>query len=78
MDDDDNKEEGGEGTPSPLSGGSLGLELSRDTEQEEKDEEEKGGKGKSGAPKKKFEVKKWNAVALWAWGSEPVVDSSSR
>ena len=19
-------------------------------------------------PKKKFEVKKWNAVALWAWG----------
>jgi hypothetical protein len=23
----------------------------------------------SGAVQKKFEVKKWNAVALWAWGA---------
>jgi RING-box protein 1 len=23
----------------------------------------------SGSGKKKFEVKKWNAVALWAWGT---------
>jgi len=23
---------------------------------------------KSAGSKKKFEVKKWNAVALWAWG----------
>jgi hypothetical protein len=23
---------------------------------------------KGAASKKKFEVKKWNAVALWAWG----------
>jgi len=22
----------------------------------------------SGSNKKRFEVKKWNAVALWAWG----------
>lgn len=33
-------------------------------EKEEKVEKESSSKG----PKKKFEVKKWNAVALWAWG----------
>ncbi|TPX62407.1 hypothetical protein PhCBS80983_g00436 [Powellomyces hirtus] len=29
------------------------------------------GKGKAveGTVKKRFEVKKWNAVALWAWGT---------
>jgi hypothetical protein len=32
------------------------------------DEDEKKDKKKDKAPKKKFEVKKWNAVALWAWG----------
>ena len=26
-------------------------------------------KGKAAANKKKFELKKWNAVALWAWGA---------
>lgn len=25
--------------------------------------------GAKGGSKKKFEVKKWNAVALWAWGA---------
>ncbi len=30
--------------------------------------EEKEDAGKSKGPKKRFEVKKWNAVALWAWG----------
>ena len=44
-------------------------------EAEEKEEETKGGKGKSGAPKKKFEVKKWNAVALWAWGTLLIGDA---
>lgn len=24
----------------------------------------------SDKPRKRFEVKKWNAVALWAWGNE--------
>ena len=32
--------------------------------EEKEDKDDKGSKG----PKKKFEVKKWNAVALWAWG----------
>lgn len=33
--------------------------------------EGKEGAGASGstAPAKRFEVKKWNAVALWAWGT---------
>jgi hypothetical protein len=35
-----------------------------DEKQEVEEKETKGGK--SG---KKLEVKKWNAVALWAWGS---------
>jgi len=35
--------------------------------------EEKEDAGKSKGPKKKFEVKKWNAVALWAW--DIVVDN---
>jgi len=35
-------------------------------DKEEKDDDEGGKKKKE--PKKKFEVKKWNAVALWAWG----------
>lgn len=26
--------------------------------------------GAKGGSKKKFEVKKWNAVALWAWGTK--------
>ena len=43
-----------------------------DGNQEEEEEEEKGPKGKAKPVKaptgKKFEVKKWNAVALWAWG----------
>jgi hypothetical protein len=34
-------------------------------QKEEKEEKESASKG----PKKKFEVKKWNAVALWAWGT---------
>ena len=34
-------------------------------QKEEKEEKESASKG----PKKKFEVKKWNAVALWAWGN---------
>jgi RING-box protein 1 len=29
---------------------------------------EKEVKEDTKGPKKKFEVKKWNAVALWAWG----------
>jgi RING-box protein 1 len=36
---------------------------------DENDGEEKKDKKKDKAPKKKFEVKKWNAVALWAWGN---------
>jgi hypothetical protein len=37
---------------------------------EEEVQEKTGGKEeKSKGPKKKFEVKKWNAVALWAWGT---------
>ena len=44
--------------------------MMRFAEEPEDEKEEKGGK-KSGAPKKKFEVKKWNAVALWAWGILP-------
>jgi hypothetical protein len=35
--------------------------------EEEGEDEEKGKK--SAGPKKRFEVKKWNAVALWAWGT---------
>jgi hypothetical protein len=27
------------------------------------------------AAKKRFEVKKWNAVALWAWGKQTVANS---
>jgi hypothetical protein len=38
-----------------------------DSEGEVEEREEKEDK-KSGGSKKKFEVKKWNAVALWAWG----------
>merc|ERR1712000_697647 len=34
-------------------------------DKEDKDDDEGGKKKKD--PKKKFEVKKWNAVALWAW-----------
>lgn len=26
-----------------------------------------GPSGSSGPPKKRFEVKKWNAVAVWSW-----------
>jgi RING-box protein 1 len=38
------------------------------------DKESKGkGKGKDSSSKKRFEVKKWNAVALWAW--DIVVDN---
>ncbi|EHA54057.1 RING-box protein 1 [Pyricularia oryzae] len=33
----------------------------------------KGGDGAAGEGKKRFEVKKWNAVALWAW--DIVVDN---
>ena len=36
-------------------------------DKEDKDDDEGGKKKKD--PKKKFEVKKWNAVALWAWGT---------
>ena len=25
------------------------------------------------APQKRFEIKKWNAVALWAWGTFPIL-----
>ncbi len=38
-------------------------------EKEEKEEKEAPGKG----PKKTFEVKKWNAVALWAWGMNNII-----
>lgn len=45
-----------------------------DTKEEEKEEKEDSkDKGKN---KKKFEVKKWNAVALWAWGKYYVVYTS--
>jgi hypothetical protein len=27
-----------------------------------------------GEPQKRFEIKKWNAVALWAWGEIDFVD----
>lgn len=37
------------------------------SDEEKEEREEKKEKGEKG-PKKKFEVKKWNAVALWAWG----------
>lgn len=37
----------------------------QDEQQEAPQEEEKST---SKGPKKKFEVKRWNAVALWAWG----------
>jgi hypothetical protein len=37
----------------------------QDTGMEKEGKMEKTEKGGS---KKKFEVKKWNAVALWAWG----------
>jgi hypothetical protein len=30
--------------------------------------EAKSGGTKTPVSKKKFELKKWNAVALWAWG----------
>ncbi|KAH0846402.1 RING-box protein pip1 [Fonsecaea pedrosoi] len=33
----------------------------------------KSGVTEGGEPKKRFEVKKWNAVALWAW--DIVVDN---
>lgn len=36
-----------------------------DVGEEKEDKPVKGGKKFAG---KKFEVKKWNAVALWAWG----------
>lgn len=32
------------------------------------DVETDSGASSKGGSKKKFEVKKWNAVALWAWG----------
>jgi hypothetical protein len=31
-------------------------------------EEQSSSSSKGAGSKKKFEVKKWNAVALWAWG----------
>jgi RING-box protein 1 len=31
-------------------------------------EESGAGASASEKPRKRFEVKKWNAVALWAWG----------
>lgn len=34
------------------------------------------GAASKGAGGKKFEVKKWNAVALWAWGTQPFCPSS--
>jgi RING-box protein 1 len=43
-----------------------------DNEQGGPEEAEEKDDGKKG-PKKKFEVKKWNAVALWAW--DIVVDN---
>eukprot|EP01088_Endostelium_zonatum_P016625 TRINITY_DN456_c0_g2_i1.p1 TRINITY_DN456_c0_g2~~TRINITY_DN456_c0_g2_i1.p1 ORF type:complete len:134 (+),score=36.47 TRINITY_DN456_c0_g2_i1:39-404(+) len=49
----------------------------REDNNEEEEEEEKATKGKGKPAKaptgKKFEVKKWNAVALWAW--DIVVDN---
>lgn len=36
---------------------------------ESKSEGAGAGAGSGSAPVKRFEVKKWNAVALWAWGS---------
>jgi len=44
-----------------------------DDEGSGKEEVESGPSGGRGDPKKKFEVKKWNAVALWAW--DIVVDT---
>ena len=38
------------------------------SDDEKAEVEEKVEKDTSKGPKKKFEVKKWNAVALWAWG----------
>jgi hypothetical protein len=40
-----------------------------ETTTQEKEEKEAPSKG----PKKKFEVKKWNAVALWAWGKNSII-----
>lgn len=45
--------------------------MSSDEENDNKQEverNEKPEKTNEKGPKKKFEVKKWNAVALWAWG----------
>ncbi|CAG8456834.1 10858_t:CDS:2 [Scutellospora calospora] len=35
------------------------------------------GSGKAKENKKRFEVKKWNAVALWAWGIECQANQAS-
>jgi RING-box protein 1 len=55
----------------------------KNKDEDVKEEDDKGGdeggdeddkkEKKDKAPKKKFEVKKWNAVALWAW--DIVVDN---
>ncbi|CAG8515116.1 8769_t:CDS:2 [Ambispora leptoticha] len=37
----------------------------------------KAGKAKDKEEKKRFEVKKWNAVALWAWGIECQANQAS-
>ncbi|KAG9289419.1 hypothetical protein G9A89_007980 [Geosiphon pyriformis] len=37
----------------------------------------KSGKAKDKEDKKRFEVKKWNAVALWAWGIECQANQAS-
>ncbi|KAI7867643.1 hypothetical protein BDF14DRAFT_1800378 [Spinellus fusiger] len=42
-------------------------------QQDAESQEKKKGKAKEGSEKKRFEVKKWNAVALWAW--DIVVDN---
>jgi hypothetical protein len=39
------------------------------SEQVEMEQEELGTVGTLNSEKKRFEVKKWNAVALWAWGN---------
>lgn len=32
--------------------------------------------GPSSKKPKRFEIKKWNAVALWAWGTLPLLEDS--
>ncbi|KAL0080388.1 RING-box protein 1A-like protein [Phycomyces blakesleeanus] len=59
------------GAAAPTTATASGSSAAQDTDSQ--DLVKKKGKSKDTTDKKRFEVKKWNAVALWAW--DIVVDN---